>query len=75
MTQVLSKDPKAAAEAALRDLQGNTAAAAAAAAGAAAATVDQDCLNTWGLGLVEYQWIKCKTSVPPRTTQGVARDV
>ena len=70
--QALRKDPKAAAEAALRGLQGDAAAAAAAAAGG---TVEVDTLNTWGLGLVEYQWIKCKTQLPPRMTQGVTCDV
>jgi hypothetical protein len=55
---VLIQDPQAAAAAALkglRDANGDAASAA-----AAAATVPLDSLNAWGLGLVEYQWIKCK---------------
>ena len=52
---VVIQDPNAAAAAALKGLQD-----AAVGGGAAAASVTRDSATTWGLGLVEYKWIKCK---------------
>jgi hypothetical protein len=53
------KDPKAAAEAAIKGLQvgGAVDVGAVASGGGGGAS---DSLNSWGNGLVEYQWMKCK---------------